>query len=171
MTHFPISQCLKGELWNLLPYWWLTAQQQQRQQQDKVNFNQTPVASKKASRIGREIFVVTVAADADVADDVVADVVVADVVVADVVEQPADKVHLWWPLQLHRRVSQYKCILRRNFLLRKSTFFIFVHFCTSVHFTFSKLRWWAKSSSSSWDVGPNSRLVNCIKVLKRPTWL
>ena len=95
-----------------------------------MNFNQTPVASKKASRIGREIFVVTVAADADVADDVVADVVVADVVVegvvvadvvvadvvvadvvvadvvvADDVEQPADKVHLWWPLQLHRRVT------------------------------------------------------------------
>ena len=77
-----------------------------------MNFNQTPVASKKASRIGRKIFVVTVAADADVADDVVADVVVADVVVVanvvvadDVVEQPADKVHLWWPLQLHRRVT------------------------------------------------------------------
>ena len=55
---------------------------------------------KKASRIGREIFVVTVAADADVADDVVADAVVADVVVADdvvadVVGKPADKVHLW----------------------------------------------------------------------------
>ena len=66
-----------------------------------MNFNQTPVASKKASRIGREIFVVTVAADADVADDVVADVVVvanvvvADDVVADVVGKPADKVHLW----------------------------------------------------------------------------